>query len=160
MTQDNKAYMQQYAQENRKRLSAYKLAWKKNRLENPEYRERQNELQRIRRASNPSQEQAQKSRIRSAVWKENNKGKVVANTTARKKHVRIRTPKWLDKSDKFEMECVYMYCAALRKIGLKYEVDHEIPLLGANVSGLHVPSNLRVVHEDVNRAKSNRYEVE
>ncbi len=70
-----------------------------------------------------------------------------------------RTPSWLSKIDFFEMECIYKYCASLRKIGLKYAVDHIIPLQGKQVSGLHVPSNLQVIHSSVNSAKGNKYEI-
>lgn len=37
------------------------------------------------------------------------------------------------------------------------EVDHEVPLQGENVSGLHVPWNLRIVPMPINRAKSNKF---
>ena len=44
-----------------------------------------------------------------------------------------------------------------RRYGRIYEVDHIIPLLGENVSGLHVETNLRVVPREVNRRKSNQF---
>lgn len=46
-----------------------------------------------------------------------------------------------------------------RETGVLHEVDHEIPLLGLLVSGLHVENNLRVVTRAENRAKSNRFVV-
>jgi len=67
-----------------------------------------------------------------------------------------RTPKWLNSGELFEIECIYKYCGALRSIGLKYEVDHIIPLAGKNASGLHVPSNLQVIPMIQNRQKSNK----
>ena len=36
-----------------------------------------------------------------------------------------------------------------------WEVDHIQPILGKDVSGLHVPWNLRVITRDENRKKSN-----
>jgi excisionase family DNA binding protein len=42
--------------------------------------------------------------------------------------------------------------------GISHQVDHEIPLLGAFVSGLHVETNLRVLRARDNILKSNRFE--
>ena len=88
-----------------------------------------------------------------------NAGKVNATTRKRQAAKLQRTPNWIDSVDLFEMECIYSYCSSLRKIGLKYEVDHIIPLQGKNVSGLHVPSNLQVITEKENRSKQNRMEI-
>lgn len=70
-----------------------------------------------------------------------------------------RTPSWLSNADMFEIECIYKYCASLRSIGLNYVVDHIIPLQGQIVSGLHVPSNLQIMHASENSTKGNRYEI-
>lgn len=43
--------------------------------------------------------------------------------------------------------------------GIEHEVDHIIPLLGKNVSGLHVETNLQVIPKEDNRRKSNHYEM-
>lgn len=40
--------------------------------------------------------------------------------------------------------------------GLKYEVDHIVPIKGRNVCGLHVPWNLRAIPKEQNREKNNR----
>lgn len=88
-----------------------------------------------------------------------NKAKINARTRKRQAALLQRTPKWIDVVDCFEMECVYVYCGALRSVGLQYEVDHIIPLQGKAVSGLHVPSNLQVIHQFDNRSKANRMEI-
>lgn len=51
-----------------------------------------------------------------------------------------------------------IYAEARRRTraeGVAYEVDHEIPLHGKTVSGLHVETNLRIVLREINRAKQN-----
>jgi hypothetical protein len=68
-----------------------------------------------------------------------------------------RMPSWLNNAQLFEMECVYTYCSALRKVGLDYHVDHVIPLRGASVSGLHVPWNLQVLPGRENMSKGNTF---
>lgn len=42
--------------------------------------------------------------------------------------------------------------------GIPHHVDHEIPLLGTFVSGLHVETNLRALPARENILKSNRFE--
>ena len=69
-----------------------------------------------------------------------------------------RQPNWLSRVDLLEMESAYAYCAALRKVGLDYHVDHIVPLRGRTVSGLHVPWNLQVIPGSQNTSKSNRFD--
>lgn len=105
-------------------------------------------------ASNP-----EKYALKYLSYAKNNAGKINAKTRKRQAAKIQRTPNWLDVVDMSEMECIYMYAASLRKVGLKYDVDHIYPLQGKLVSGLHVPSNLRVIHESENRSKHNKFEV-
>ena len=71
-----------------------------------------------------------------------------------------RTPKWLTDDDFWMMDEIYRL-AGLRtaSTGVAWHVDHVIPLRGKLVSGLHVPSNLRVVEWKENLTKGNRYAV-
>jgi hypothetical protein len=78
------------------------------------------------------------------------------NRAIRRARMLQRTPSWLTKGDLFEMECIYKYCDSLRSIGLKYEVDHILPLAGKMVSGFHVPANLQVIPAYENRKKANK----
>lgn len=68
-----------------------------------------------------------------------------------------RTPPWLNAGELFEIQCIYKYCSALRGIGLKYEVDHVVPLQGDLVSGLHVPWNMQILTSFENGSKGNRF---
>jgi hypothetical protein len=69
-----------------------------------------------------------------------------------------RIPQWLTPDDWDRINAIYKQAADLEKqTPLRWEVDHIIPLNGKNVSGLHVPDNLRVIPREDNRRKSNRF---
>ena len=94
------------------------------------------------------------------LWRKNNLGLVLADCAKRRAAKLKRTPKWLTPFDKLKIECLYQLAAMRnRESGQKWHVDHIIPLQGANVCGLHVPGNLRVIPAIDNMRKSNQYEV-
>lgn len=72
---------------------------------------------------------------------------------ARRAYMGKATPPWADKQAMLD---IYEQAHWLRSIGVDVEVDHIVPLYGANVCGLHVHCNLRVVLKDENRSKGNR----
>ena len=68
----------------------------------------------------------------------------------------LRTPKWADTE---WIKRIYRICAEITKAtGVKHEVDHEIPLQGEYVSGLHVPDNLRITTKTENLKKGNKWQ--
>jgi 5-methylcytosine-specific restriction endonuclease McrA len=138
----------------------YKNAWRVERRKDPEYRARENEQQRIRRALSPNEEQKEKSRIRAAKWKKDNPGQVIANTIARKKHIKLRTPKWVDADERWLIKEAYILAEARTRLhGFAWHVDHIVPLRNEHVSGLHTIHNLQVIPAKQNLAKANKHEV-
>jgi len=97
-----------------------------------------------------------------ARWVRLNRGKVNARTARRYAAKTKATPAWvLNDADMLwminEIYDLAKHRSAVTKI--QWEVDHIVPLRGANVCGLHTPFNLRVVLSAENRRKSNTFEV-
>ena len=69
-----------------------------------------------------------------------------------------RAPCWADKE---AIKAVYVEARRLTwASGVEHHVDHEIPLQGEFVSGLHVHNNLQILTGSENSKKRNRFEVE
>jgi hypothetical protein len=67
-----------------------------------------------------------------------------------------RTPPWAD------MGAIHQVYVEARRLtletGIPHHVDHEIPLQGELVSGLHVHTNLQIITGSENSRKKNRFE--
>lgn len=111
-------------------------------------------------------------RQRSREWYEANRERSTATTrewqrahpgwgTANSKHWeqarRRAVPPWADRK---AMAAIYLEARSRSaQTGVKWHVDHVVPLQGKNVCGLHVETNLRVIPARDNILKSNRLEV-
>ena len=70
-----------------------------------------------------------------------------------------RQPSWLTVDQIYEMRAMYVQARMLTKMsGMKWHVDHRVPLMGKLVSGLHVPWNLQVIPAIDNMKKGNKHE--
>lgn len=85
-------------------------------------------------------------------WEIANPRRKLANTRAYQAAKIQATPKWLTEEQRLEMIRIYENCP------VGYEVDHDVPLRGKTVRGLHVPWNLKYMLPTLNRRKSNKVE--
>lgn len=67
------------------------------------------------------------------------------------------TPPWLSSSMKMQFRKIYATANAMSKRdGIKYHVDHIVPLKNKYVCGLHVPWNLQIITATENCTKRNK----
>jgi len=134
--------------------------WKKN---NPEklksQRKRHRQTNNYKKAKkldilkNPEKYKEQRKR-----YKQKNPG-IINALKAKRRAIKLNaTPSWFEKD---KIAILYEKAKWLESItGLKYHVDHIIPLQGDNVCGLHVWANLQILEASINIAKSNNVNLE
>lgn len=104
-------------------------------------------------AANPDKVAAMKKRYRDA-----HPDKVTAWAAASVARRAKRVPAWLTEDDKWMLREAYALAKQRTQMfGFVWEVDHTIPLRGATVSGLHVPTNVQVIPKALNRSKRNEF---
>lgn len=82
-----------------------------------------------------------------------NRSKMDAEAAAHKAVARLATPEW---SIKFFVEEAYRLARLRTKLtGIKWHVDHIVPLRNRLVCGLHAHTNVRVIPASVNCGKRN-----
>jgi 5-methylcytosine-specific restriction endonuclease McrA len=117
------------------------------------YYEKNREAVIARAAARPAEER----RRNRSEYKNKNIDIVRADTSVRKRRHRDATPKWLTQEERLQMRNLYIQARKLTKIaGVRYVVDHIVPLRSEVVCGLHVPWNLRVITQEENLKKSNK----
>jgi hypothetical protein len=135
------------------------------RAKNPQKVKHHNDTQHINhaeklaaRARKYYAENAEELRLKKQKYQRNNLH-IYAKSGAKRKAAKLqRTPAWLTDIDFERIGNEYKLAALLTKVtGSSWHVDHIIPLQGKMVSGLHVPSNLRVLPATENIRKSNLY---
>lgn len=85
-----------------------------------------------------------------------NASKLASKAMARHAKKIRATPIWLTRLHFEQIQIFYDSAHSLtEELGIKFEVDHIVPLQGDGVCGLHVPWNLQVITRSENRSKGN-----
>lgn len=128
-----------------KHKDKWRLWSKKNYNKNPDYKKSWAK-------NNP--ENLRKTKVK---YRQNNKDKVNADCSKRRAKKLNATPSWLTKEHYREMRAIYSLAKELQWLSNEtLEVDHEIPLQGEIVCGLHVPWNLQILPKSINCRKHNK----
>ena len=93
-----------------------------------------------------------------AQWKKDNAAKVLASTRKRQATLINACPSWADHKKIMIIYAVAKFLNDNCIHGLKYHVDHIIPLRGKNVCGLHVHNNLQVLEAGENLRKHTKWQ--
>lgn len=109
------------------------------------------------RASYRAYEKAnlEKRKAKNVDYAKRNPDKISAKAARRRATKLQATPKWADDAI---LKAWYMYAESMSgATGVKYHVDHIVPLKSEIVCGLHCESNLQILPGVENVAKNNRY---
>jgi hypothetical protein len=89
-----------------------------------------------------------------ALYRKRNAGRLNALLAKYRARKLRATPVWANQD---KMRSIYIEAKRLQKQnGVKYDVDHIIPLQGIAVCGLHVENNLQILLSSQNRSKHNK----
>ncbi|MNK09979.1 hypothetical protein D3C87_279890 [compost metagenome] len=84
-----------------------------------------------------------------------NKSKILADSKWRKYSLKRATPPWADRK---QISSIYALAHKLtEETGVRYSVDHIVPIKGKHVCGLHAGNNLRVIPLQENVKKHNKF---
>lgn len=154
-----------YREENKERSAEYTKSWvaaNKERVKaikaksKAKLREETNRKLREKSAATPGWQND-----RAVRWRKNNPDKARAALQKRRKAVVQATPVWFGELDNFVFaEANKLAVLRERVTGVKWHVDHVLPLRGKRVCGLHTWSNVAVIPALENIRKGNREAVQ
>lgn len=140
-----KKYLKEYYDSNKKTLLKKQAEY-----------QTKNKEQRTKYKLKWAKENSEKIRCSQKKYHSKNPHKKAAWETKRRASKLKATPIW---SELDKIEILYKKAKWLEKLtGIKYHVDHVIPLQGRDVCGLHVWANLQIIEDRINFSKSNNYE--
>jgi hypothetical protein len=119
-----------------------------------------NRQHRIERAAHWAKANPEKRKSAARKWAGENGSSAKANTHKRRARKLNATPAWFGEFDELVMQAAHELTAIREAAtGIKWEVDHVVPLAGKKVCGLHVAGNIQVIPMAANRRKSNSHSV-
>lgn len=90
-------------------------------------------------------------------WRQANKDKLREAKQKRRAAKLQATPSWYSELDSFVFTEAYLLSKDREILtGIKWEIDHMIPLQAENVCGLHVWNNFQVIPSFLNQSKRNK----
>jgi len=99
----------------------------------------------------------EKKKVKAEKWRQANPEKVAAYA-ARYRAAKLQAT--VDWANNFLIEEIYAHSQLLTKMnGIKYHVDHIVPLQHPKVCGLHCEHNLQVITGRENNSKNNKFEI-
>lgn len=152
-------YTKQYYADNREKLKKQSREWNKS---NPERRKNTASVyyESIKQQGKIKEYygniDCERVRVRAKLWREMNRGKVNAQIAKRRADTKQATPKWAEFG---EMANVYIEARRLtEETGIPHQVDHQVPINGKDVCGLHCLANLQILTAEENNRKKCKYE--
>lgn len=86
-----------------------------------------------------------------------NRHKFFAHSSKRRAAKRQAIPLWFGEFDQFVIEEAYELAKRREsETGIKWNVDHMVPLRARNACGLHCASNIQVIPAEMNLSKNNK----
>jgi hypothetical protein len=127
------------------------------RREKPEYMEkyRQNNKDNIKKSMKQYyKKNIEKYKKYNKQYCKENSDKINAKASKRRASKLQRTPTWASQS---EIIMWYEVAEVLSRSGVKFHVDHVVPLQGKTVSGFHVENNMQILPAYINISKHNQW---
>lgn len=134
-----------------------KNAWAKNNKSKIQEYELKNKEKRNKIRKQWELENKQKISIQSKLWRSKNIEKVYEWNRNRQAKKLKSVPIWYDEFDKFVIQEAFSLAKLRTKLsGIKWHVDHLIPLAAKEACGLHCANNIQVIPQKLNNIKVNK----